>query len=185
MRSPEEAFLAQAPREHSTSRHLSAAAQLASRAAIRERAKKTGKNIRNIGILIEPVDTEYVTEGIYWEIESEIGSKRNEIDISPTLLIEDAINPHYEIGLTAVTSLTASEFFERAAKTQAIKTGRYDFAERIMVLTPEDLEKMLTTVEVPWPDTHALTMLGTLEQAYIQQACCLTRPIKEWLRVKK
>src|SRR6185437_3456579 len=87
----------------------------------------------------------------------------------PTVLYEDLLSPHMEIGMTGKTTLNTVDFLRRAAENQAVNRGRHHFAERVMVLTPEELEKMLTSVEVPWPSTHALTMMGTLQQAYIQR----------------
>ena len=144
-------------------------AQLASRTAIVDRADETGKQPGEIGIMIEPINTDDITRGMYREAEEEDGLKHDEISITPTLFIEDRINPHWEVGMTGSTSLTASEFLKRAIENQSVKRGRHDFSERVMVLSPQELEKLLTEVEVPWPPTHALTMIGTLQQAYIQQ----------------
>jgi|GEM_PF-6956066 len=144
-------------------------ARLASREAIRQRAQETEKGMDEVGVMIEPIDTDYLTQGMYREAEEEDGLKKDEITISPTLLIKDDINPHWELGLTGVTSLTATEFLKRAAQNQEVKRGRHDFAERVMVLSPQELETMFDRVEVPWPPTHAITMMGTLKQAYIQQ----------------
>jgi len=144
-------------------------AKMAPRSAIHERAARLAKPSGNIGIMIEPIDTDFITAGMYREGEEEDGLQKGEIEIIPSLFIQDDINPHYEIGMTGRTTLKAVDFIKRATENQAIKRDRHDFSERVLVLTPQELEKMLTEVEVPWPSTHALTMMGTLQQAYIQQ----------------
>lgn len=119
--------------------------------------------------MIEPIDTDYITQFMYTEASQEDGLEQNEIDIIPTVWYEDLLSPHYEMGMTGKTTLNTVDFLRRAAENQALHRGRHHFAERVMVLTPEELEKMFTEVQVPWPSTHALTMMGTLQQAYIQQ----------------
>jgi len=79
------------------------------------------------------------------------------------------LNPHYEAGMTGSTTLNAADFLKRAAVNQQISRGGLDFAERVMVLTPDELKTLLTEVKVPWPSTHALTMMAAWRQAMIQE----------------